>query len=143
MLSGVDTWSVFNQTITNMNDTANAQFNETVGQINTIQGQSMDPSDMGAYNLTMYGMNSIHDIQSNIVGPISQVQHFYSQVINQYNVPYDPSSIQPSQNVPMALNFISPIITNPSSFLPTHNVITAAGLILVVLVAARYMFFKH
>ena len=143
MLSGVDTWSIFNQTITNMNDTANAQFNETVGQINTIQSQSVDPSDMGAYNLTMYGMNSIHDIQSNIVGPISQIQHFYSQVINQYNVPYDPSSIQPSQNIPATLNFFSPIISNPSSFLPTHNVITAAGLIIVVLVAARYMFFKH
>ncbi len=143
MLSGLDTWSIFNQTITNMNDTANAQFNETVNEINAMQGQSVDPSDTGAYNLTMYGMNTIHDIQSNIVGPVSQMQHFYSQVINQYNVPYDPVPIQPSQNVPLDLSFFSPIISNPASFLPTHNVITAAGLILVVLMAARYMFYKH
>ena len=139
----LDTWSIFNQTIANLNDTANAQFNETVSEINAIQSQSMDPSDTGAYNLTMYGMNSIHDIQSSIVGPVSQMQHFYSQVINQYNVPYNSSSIQPSQNVPLDLSFFSPVVSNPSSFLPTHNVITAAGLVLVVLVAARYMFFKH
>lgn len=143
MITGVDTWSIFNQTIANMNDTANAQYNETVSQINAIQSQSMDPSDTGAYNLTMYGMNSIHDIQSNIVGPVSQIQHFYGQIINQYNVPYDPSSIQPSQNVPLDLSFFSPIVTNPSGFLPTHNVITAAGLVIIVLMAARYMFFKH
>ena len=103
----------------------------------------MDPSDTGAYNLTMYGMNSIHDIQSSIVGPVSQVQHFYSQIINQYNVPYDQSSIQPTQNVPLDLSFFSPLVTNPASFLPTNNMITAVGLILVVLVVARYMFFKH
>ncbi len=143
MTTGLDAWSIFNQTITNMNDSANSQYNETINQINTIQSQSMDPSDMGAYNLTMYGMNSIHDIQSNIVGPVSHIQNFYSQLINQYNVPYDPSSIQPSQNVPLDLSFFSPIVTNPSSFLPTHNVITAVGLVIVVLMAARYMFFRH
>lgn len=143
MTSGLDPWTIFSQTITNMNDTANAQFNETVSEINSIQSQSMDPSDTGAYNLTMHGMNSIHDIQSNIVGPISQMQHFYSQVINQYNVPYDPSSIQPPQNVPLDIGFFSPIISNPSSLLPTHNVITAAGLVLVVLVILRYMLYKH
>lgn len=143
MSSGLDPWSLFNQTITNMNNTANAQYNETVSEINLIQSQSMDPSDTGAYNLTMYGMNSIHDIQSNIVGPVSQMQHFYSQIINQYNVPYDPSSIQPTQNAPLDLGLFSPLVTNPSSFLPTHNVIIAAGLILVVLVVAKYMFFKH
>lgn len=143
MPSETDAWSIFNRTITNLNDTANAQYNQTIGEINLIQSQSVDPSDMGAYNLTMDGMNTIHEIQSNIVGPVSQMQHIYSKVINQYNVPYNSSSIQPSQNVPLDLSFFSPLITNPSSFLPTHNVVTAAGLVLVVLLVARYLFVKR
>ncbi len=41
MTTGLDAWSIVNQTIMNMNDTANAQYNETVSQINAMQSQSM------------------------------------------------------------------------------------------------------
>ncbi len=67
-------WSVYNQTIANMNESANGQYYTSVSEINAIQAGSVAPSDMGAYNLTMYGMDSIHDIQSMVVGSMSQLK---------------------------------------------------------------------
>jgi hypothetical protein len=126
-----------------MNDSANSQYYQTISEINTIQNQSIDPSDMGAYNLTMYGMNSIHEIQSSVVGPMSQLQHLYGQVVNQYNIPYDPTSLPSSPGVTAGGSLFSSIISNPSSLMPTHNIITAAGLVLLVLVIGRSVFLKR
>lgn len=126
-----------------MNGSAYSQYYQTIGEINTVRNQPIDPSDMDAYNLTTYGMNSIHEIQGIMAGPFCQLQHLYGQVINQYDVPYDPTTLQSSPGVNAGGSLLSPIISNPSSLLPTHNIITAAALVLIVLAIGRMVFIKR
>src|SRR5512135_2239331 len=83
-----DALNTFNETVIALNQIADVQHVSTMSEINAIQAQSMDPSDMGAYNLTMYGMSSIHETKTHIVGTVGNVSNYY--------LPVDPTPVATS-----------------------------------------------
>jgi hypothetical protein len=123
--------SLFNQTIS-----AGRQYTA----IGNIQGHFRD---IDAYNLTTYGVNGIREIQSTVGWSFSRIQHLYGEVISQYDVPYDPTSLQSSTGDPTGGSILSPIISNPSSLLQTHHIIVAAALVLLALAVGRSVFLKR
>jgi hypothetical protein len=136
MFTSLDALSLYNQTISSMNDSANSQYNSTLSQINYIQAHSMDPSDMGAYNLTMYGMNAIHGIQSMIVNNVSNIPNLAAQALTgSTNVTGTgsvaaspaPAAIVNSPN----LNPIATVTTAIGNIAPAHNLLTAVLLVVI------------
>jgi hypothetical protein len=124
--------SLFNQTIS-----VGSQYYPMIGN---IQGHFRD---IDAHNLTTYGVNGIREIQSSVGWPFSRIQHLYGEVISQYDVPYDPTSLQSSTVDPTGGSLLSPIISNPSSLLQTHHIIVAAALVLLALAVGRSVFLKR
>jgi hypothetical protein len=106
----------------------------TASEINAIQASSMDPSDMEAYNLTMYGMNQVRDSQVHIVSTVGDV--------NNYRIPEEAAALM-ADPTPVATsatyavehtsisssltsftvpdNLFSPFLADPSCILPTHT----------------------
>ena len=133
----MDAWSIYNQTIASMNDSANSQYYSTISYMNNIQAHSVDPSDMGAYNLTMYGMNAIHGIQSMIVSNLSNLQSMTEQAMN--------GSAVASPAPPTIVNspYLSPVasLTNTlGSIAPAHNLFTAVLLVVIGIAVGALIF---
>mgnify|MGYP005834713473 CR=1 FL=1 len=116
---------IFNETVSNLNSATEAQRLNTISEINAIQAQSMDPADMEAYNMTMYGIDSIHDIKCNImdtVGNVNNYDIYNNTTMGAYQV--DPTAVPTTLTAGVASNsggFFSPVITDPTSILPTNS----------------------
>jgi hypothetical protein len=67
---------LFNETVQNLSRVADLQRAETIAEVNAIQAQSVDPSDMGAYNLTMYGIDQVHFMKNNIVDTVGNASNY-------------------------------------------------------------------
>jgi hypothetical protein len=137
MFQIMDAWSIYNQTIASMNDSANAQYYSTISQMNSIQAHSVDPSDMGAYNLTMYGMNAIHGIQSMIASNLSNLQGLTEQAMN--------GSAAASPAPPAIVNspYLGPVATLTNtlgSIAPAHNLFTAVLLVIIGIAVGALIF---
>lgn len=68
--------AAFNQTIANMSSFEQAQHANAISEINAIQAQSMDPSDMDAYNMTMSGMDAIHGLTGHIIDTVGNASNY-------------------------------------------------------------------
>lgn len=137
MLEDQDVWQLFNETVRMMNDSANIQYSQTVREINATQAGSMDPSDMGAYNLTMYGMNTIHDIQSMIISPLSQLKSVYDSAIQaQASVSSLPAATAQGTNA------IGSIATTAGNVLPSANFVYALIFIVIGIAIGGLIFNK-
>lgn len=136
MFTIMDAWSVYNQTIASMNSSANSQYYSTLNEINNIQAHSVDPSDMGAYNLTMYGMNTIHGIQSMIVSNLSNLKGMTEQAINGSAAsPAPPAIVNSPYTNPVAM------LTNTlGSIAPAHNLFTAVLLVVIGIAIGALIF---
>lgn len=128
MTDYADALRIFNETVQNLSLAADMQHSDSISEINAIQASSMDPSDMGAYNLTMYGMNQVHDAQAHIVSTVGDV--------NNYNISVDPTPVATSMPFQVEHTSISSslvtytggsnglfshFIVDPSSILPTQH----------------------
>lgn len=142
MADYADALKIFNETVANLSQTEDFHQLEAINEINAIQAQSMDPSDMGAYNLTMYGVNQIHESKTHIINTVGDV--------NNYQLPLDPTPVATSATFQVEHTSISSSLTSfvggpdslfshfladPTSILPTHHPILwlvygAFGLIL-------------
>jgi hypothetical protein len=143
MLQSQDVWNIFNETVRNMNDTANGQYLSTLSEINATQAHSIDPTDMGAYNLTMYGMNSIHDIQSSVIGPMSQLKELSGNAM-QGQAAASGMAIGPL-NI-NAGNCIGPpgsLATAVSGMLPAHDILYALLFILIGIAIGAVLFYRR
>ncbi|WP_424358802.1 hypothetical protein [Methanocella sp. MCL-LM] len=119
----------FNETVANLNQIADVQRMSTISELNAIQAQSMDPSDMEAYNMTMYGVNQIHGVKTHIVSTVGDV--------NNYNLPVDPTPVATSvpyvtEHTSISSSIVSltgggsehifsHFLADPASILPTEN----------------------
>ena len=136
MFTSMDALSLYNQTISSMNASANSQYYSTLNEINYIQAHSMDPSDMGAYNLTMYGMNTIHGIQAMIVNNVSNIPSLTAQALNGSTAVAGAGSAVASPapasivNSPY-LNPIATVTTAIGNIAPAHNLLTAVLLVVI------------
>ena len=138
MLEMGDVWQVFNDTVRMMNDSANLQYSQSIQDINASRPATMDPSDQVAYNMTMNGMNTIHDIQMSIINPMSTLKTAYD------NVMQSPSSVG-SLTAPTAThsgNAIGSLMASPGSVLPANNFLLAL-LCIVIGIAIGGMIFNR
>ncbi|HTY91937.1 MAG TPA: hypothetical protein VMC84_12245 [Methanocella sp.] len=137
MLESTDVWQLFNDTVRMMNESANVQYSQTVQEINATQAGSMDPSDMGAYNLTMYGMNTVHDIQSAIISPMSHLKAAYDSAVQaQVSVGSLPDPTA------QATNAIGSIATTAGNVLPAVNFVYALIFIVIGIAIGGLIFHK-
>ena len=138
MLESQDVWQIFNNTIRMMNDSANVQYFQTVGDINATQAAYADP-DQGAYNMTMGGMNTIHDIQSAIINPLSQLKTAYDNTLG--------GGPQPVASLPQATaahgaNAIGSLVASPGTILPTNDLLFALLCIVIGVAIGGLIFNK-
>ncbi|AFD00420.1 hypothetical protein Mtc_1672 [Methanocella conradii HZ254] len=142
MLESHDVWTIFSETIRNMNDTANSQYLETLNEVNATQAHSIDPSDAGAYNLTMYGLQCIHDIQSRVVSPMSHLRTLAENATKgnmAFTGPFtSPIPIETTQ----ATDPKSSLITTAAMSMPFHDVLAALIFILLVIAAYTILFYR-
>ena len=76
MADYAETLRLFNETVQNMSRIADLQRAETIAEVNAIQALSVDPADMGAYNLTMYGIDQVHFMKNNIVDTVGNASNY-------------------------------------------------------------------
>lgn len=136
--TGLDMWGIFNQTVSDMNNTANAQYFDTIKEVNAIQAGSIDSSDTGAYNLTMYGIQSVHDMQSGIIGPVSHLKSLSAgsvHVQNSLNL-----TIPQSAHI---FNLPSQLLADPSGVLPDTKVLLAGILLMYTIMLTKSFLFKR
>jgi len=128
MADYADALKVFNETVANLSQTADFHQLKAIDEITAMQAQSMDPSDMGAYNLTMYGINQIHESKTHVINTVGDV--------NNYQLPLDPTPVATSATFSVEHTSISSSLTSlvggsdglfshffadPTSILPTHH----------------------
>ncbi|MCD1294130.1 hypothetical protein CUJ83_03870 [Methanocella sp. CWC-04] len=118
----------------------------TINEINTIQAQSMDPSDMGAYNLTMYGINSITDIKSHImntVGDVNNYDIYNSTTMGAYQV--DPTAVPTTLMSGVVSQssgaFSSGTVT--TNLMPVHDPVLLLVIIAFVIVLGKFIFLRR
>jgi hypothetical protein len=137
MLAGMDVWSLFSQAISNMNDSANSQYYQALNGINSIQAQSIDPSDTGAYNMTLYGMSTIHYIQSMIVSNISDMKGLVEQALAGSGMasPGPPSNLSTPNMDP-----VSTLTAAVGNISPSHDLLTDLMLIIIGIAIGALIF---
>ena len=133
-----DVWQVFNDTVRMMNDSANLQYSQSIQDINASRPATMDPSDTVAYNMTMDGMNTIHDIQMSVINPLSHLKSAYDGVM-QGSSPSVGSLPDPTAT--HSGNAIGSLMASPGSVLPANNFLLAL-LCIVIGIAIGGMIFN-
>ena len=119
----------FNETVANLNQIADVQRMSTIAEINAIQAQSMDPSDMEAYNMTMYGINQIHGVKTHIVTTVGNSSNYNLPVTDPTpvatSVPYVVEQTSISSSLVSLTggqeHIFSHFLADPSSILPTEH----------------------
>lgn len=125
-----DSLRIFNDTVANMSIAEDVQRLDTIKEITAMQAQSMDPSDMGAYNLTMYGINQVHDAKTHIFNTVGNVNNYQLPGV----APTPLATALPLQTEHTGISasltsgltggtdgLFSHIFTDPSSVMPTQH----------------------
>jgi hypothetical protein len=128
-----DALDLFNETVANMTRMVEESHADIVNQLNAYQASgTMDSSDMGAYNLTMYGVDSVHSVHSEIIGSVGNVSNYY---INNST----PVMAAQTENTSMSTSLVGHFLSDPTSILPTHD--TGTMMVWVIFAVLLGMFF--
>ncbi|MGA9141407.1 MAG: hypothetical protein WBZ29_14365 [Methanocella sp.] len=128
---------LFNQTVANLTSFVEAERADALNELQAFQAsQAMDSSDMGAYNLTMYGMDSVHSIQSNVIETVgNSSNYFINDTAATMAVQTDHTSVGTS--------LFSPLFNDPASLLPTHSVGTMIVWVAFALILGKFLLMRR
>jgi hypothetical protein len=130
---------IFNQTIANLTSFVEGERADVMNELEIFRASgSMDPSDMEAYNLTMYGMDSVTSVQRNVIENVGNASNYF--INNSTTVMTVETELQ-TEHTGVSSSMISHFFSDPTSILPTHD--TGTMIVWVVFGAILVMFLLH
>ena len=128
---------LFNQTVANLTRIVEAERTDAINELQAFQAsQPMDASDMEAYNLTMYGMDSVHSVHSNIIETVGNSSNYF---INDST----PMMAVQTDQTSIGTSLFSPLFNDPASLLPTHSTGTLIVWVVFALILGKFLLMRR
>ncbi|OPY29683.1 MAG: hypothetical protein A4E28_00743 [Methanocella sp. PtaU1.Bin125] len=128
---------LFNQTIANLTRLVEESRADAINEINAYQAATGD-MDTGAYDLTMYGIDSVTSVQRNVIENVGNASNYF--INNSTTVMTVETELQ-TEHTGVSSSMISHFFSDPTSILPTHD--TGTMMVWIVFGIILVMFLLH
>jgi hypothetical protein len=124
---------LFNQTVANLTRLVEESRTDAINELNAYQAATGD-TDTGAFDLTMYGIDSVTSVQRNVIENVGNASNYF---INNSTT----TMAVETEHTGVSTSLVGHFLSDPTSILPTHD--TGTMLVWVVFGVILVMFLLH